>query len=412
MPLRPARWLGFFILGVVYFLFTSDAWASSVVINEIHPVEEWVELYNSGVEAFPLAGCTIFLDESDNTYQKIEFESGNEIDKFLVLEWGDSSWLANSGGDTVLLVCDGSSSKKVAYGNEGDLEIPKAQQSLARVPDGSNNWVVSSVPSKGVSNGGTPADSPFPSPSSSFSSSSTSNISNIFINEVMACPNTGEKEWIELYNANDQSVELISWRLRDSDDGHKQNFDRILSAKSLVKIEITGFSLNNDGDKVRLFADGDLKDSMNYQDCKKGYSWSKVNGSWCQTESSPEISNKSCVNLDDSSDSSPNPSPSLASSPQVLGTTVNTKTSKKIVLGRSTDSESMLGEFASFSGEVMGATESGEKEAEENEGIEERQNHNWLVPLGLSGSGLVLLGAASFPFVKPKVVSFLKKPKS
>lgn len=362
MPL-PVRGLAILIVISGWLSHVSSVWASSVVINEIHPGEEWVELYNP--EGQDLTGWTI--GEMSGSEQKFYNLIDSLIDNPVYDIFSFSGSKLNNDGDIVILKNqEGESVDEYSYFKAIDGGFH------ARIPDG-GDWSTLSSPTKGGSNGGaslSPSPSPSPSPSSSSSSSSVS----YRINEVK------------------------------DEDGN---------TLSSVKVYVDGVYLKHYAPETLTFCDGCSCDSLTSCDFgghtikleKNGYQdWEETrnitSGGSYQVNPIMEVA---------SSESTSSSEDTASPSPQVLGTTAKTKTSKKTVFGQSIDSESMLGEFASFSGEVLGATESEEKEAEEE--VEEGQNYNWLVPLGLSGSGLVLLGAASFPFVKPRVVSFLKKRK-
>jgi len=373
MSLRPARWLGFFILGLVYFLFTSDAWAAfSFSIDKVDPLS--VNAKDQDVKVtLSIKGLP------SESYFRVGWKKGNSY--FGYIKNNEGNWVKiealssdcshyyhvpQTGNSQLTLV--------TKIGEETNIESGSYVIKAHRFTATGNCSYTASVNTETIEVNLAEASLPSPSPSPSPSSPPSSSSASYKINSVK------------------------------DEDGN---------TLSSVKVYLDGVYLKHYAPETLTFCDGCSCDSLTSCDFgghtikleKSGYQdWEETRNitSGGSYEVNPVMSATSSESTSSSEDTA-------SPSPQVLGTTAKTKTSKKTVFGQSIDSESMLGEFASFSGEVLGATEGGEKEAEEE--VEEGQNYNWLVPLGLSGSGLVLLGAASFPFVKPRVVSFLKKPK-
>jgi len=114
----------------------------------------------------------------------------------------------------------------------------------------------------------------------------------IFLNEVMAAPEEGDPEWIELYNQGETAVDLYNWNVSDSkgtpiglitehvfiaEKGYavlssgELNYD--VPDISPVVIVDNFPALNNDGDTVKLFDfTNELVDSMTYEEVSPGYS--------------------------------------------------------------------------------------------------------------------------------------------
>ena len=95
----------------------------------------------------------------------------------------------------------------------------------------------------------------------------------IALNEFMPMPAVGN-EWVELYNNGDESVDVDGWYIADA-TGHRRKINKEHTKDNSTAIESKGFlvvqgysnfSLNNDGDTVKLFnAKGDLIDSYKYK---------------------------------------------------------------------------------------------------------------------------------------------------
>lgn len=232
--------------------------------------------------------------------------------------------------------------------------------------------------------------SPFPSPSP------VSYPGNIFLSEFMACPSDAGKEWIEIYNDNDSQVELNNWFIRDSTESEKVGFSCTISGKGFCKIEMSRFLNNSGGDTVRLFNPEKELESYSYSDCDSSYSWSKVNGSWCKTNLTPEAKNSDCLQ---ENKNSPNPSPS-ASPPPTMNPSPSVSPSPKA--SKSPSPSSSSSPFPSEeSGEVLGEIEETEPSPSPEEVTEKKKlDFSKILALIFIIPGLGLLGGTGFYFYK------------
>ncbi len=88
----------------------------------------------------------------------------------------------------------------------------------------------------------------------------------VIINEFLLQPNDGEKEWIEIYNDSEVSVDLTGWTLEDG-TGKIFALTSTLEAKNFLVIELTTSKLNNDGDAVIIKnTSGEIIDEVYYGD--------------------------------------------------------------------------------------------------------------------------------------------------
>ncbi len=236
---------------------------SDVIINEFvsDPIsggKEWVEFYNSTDEKINLDGWRI----EDNARSK---PLKGEIDskEFFVLEISGS--FLNNGGDRIVLFDntdkDGDEKDQeidsVFYGNyKGDdnnhLSIDNAPatddpNSVALKKDGesdrkdSEDFAVTSIPTPGEKNK-FPEKKKYPG--------------KIFFNEVIPNPDGKDKnnEWVELFNANEEEVDLTGWKI---ENGSGKTFiitDLTISAEGfgVVKIKNSSFSIRNRDEKLKL----------------------------------------------------------------------------------------------------------------------------------------------------------------
>lgn len=126
---------------------------------------------------------------------------------------------------------------------------------------------------------------------------------NIYISEIMVYPDTGQTEWIELYNDNDFEVSLTDWYIDDIDNAGSspKKFTMTIDAKSYGVLDISTAMFNNDSDSARILDSEEIvKDSISYTSSQKNYSIGKINlaiSSVCFQQQSKNSSNSNCINI-------------------------------------------------------------------------------------------------------------------
>ena len=137
---------------------------AQVVINEFssNSNPEWVELYNTGASDIDITGWSL-----SDASQPPQILSGIiSTGGFFIFE-KSAGWLNNSGGDTITLkdsadvVVD-----TLNYGSSDALGTPDSDESVGRIPDGSENWANNLLWTKGSVNP-TPSPTPTPTPTPS-----------------------------------------------------------------------------------------------------------------------------------------------------------------------------------------------------------------------------------------------------
>ena len=99
----------------------------------------------------------------------------------------------------------------------------------------------------------------------------------VVINEYLPAPkNTYTKEWAELYNAGNTTVDITGWYINDSlSKKHTFPAGTLIGPDSHVLVEKT-MGLNNGGDEIRLFnSTGAMVDSHAYDDSEYDRSWGR-----------------------------------------------------------------------------------------------------------------------------------------
>ncbi|NMC36494.1 lamin tail domain-containing protein [Candidatus Beckwithbacteria bacterium] len=252
--------------------------------------------------------------------------------------------------------------------------------------------------------------SPTSTPTPTSETKTYQNYDNIKITEVFPSPETGA-EWVEFYNGNDNSVNLEGWYLKDRNalESNKDGeiiADLEIASKSYKAYEVNDIALNNSGDLLKLFnAALEEKFSLEYPEISKGISWALVNDNWCLAEPSQNSANSSCIEeeSDEEEDESENPTPTP--SPQVLGTKTTTPKSTIKNSTNSAEAKRKLPELLSTSSATPISSVLGEQVSSRS------GTKKPLLPFGIAGLGLAMIGGASVPVMKPKLNKFLQKVK-
>ena len=178
-------------------------------INEVSSsLQGWIELYNSSDKEIDVSGFV--LKNSNDAGKDFKIPTGNKIaaKSYLVFNKGTHFIFdfGTSGSDKIILL-----DSKSAIVDE--ITIPKmlSSQSYGRVTNGVTGWKIFDNPTKGISNSTVIDDDPDPEPEPV--------ILDLFINEVYS----SNPDWIELYNASDEEVDISGFILRD-DKGEEEQY--------------------------------------------------------------------------------------------------------------------------------------------------------------------------------------------
>lgn len=249
---------------------------ASVLINEFLPdpddtgdKSEWIELYNSDGLAVDLIDYVLDdIEGGSRAYDLSAFKI--EPYGYLVIDKEVSKISLNNDGDTVRLLLHGEVVDDISY-----VSVPESR-SYGRTGD-DMEWKIYEVPTKGGKN----------EVEESLSTPTPLRLSvhsrDIKLSEIMACPSTGNEEWIELVNSGPVVVSLEGWTFTDAQDGQKSVSGEILPGEYLMQ-RWSGHWLNNSGDQIRLLdaAESEI-DSMSYDACTKGFSFVFHSDGWYQT---------------------------------------------------------------------------------------------------------------------------------
>jgi len=292
-----------------------------VVINEvaIQP-NQVVELYNTASTSADISSWYID-DAGGTTYYTIPSQTILAPNSCLIFS---SDFNLNKSSTDVVRLFDNyappttSSAKLIEQYSY--IKAPDLNYSFSKKTDGGSEWQITQS-SLGLYNETlasciptpTPTSIPIPisTPIASVTTSASTpfltptplpiNYQNIFISEVYPYPQTGEHEWIELYNDNDLQVNLDHWSIDDGENtgSAPKSFSLILEAYTYGTVDISASLFNNSGDTVRLLNNNKSeKDSMEYGKITQGKSIARISfaeDSYCEQEQSKNAPNTVCI---------------------------------------------------------------------------------------------------------------------
>ena len=192
-------------------LFINEIMSSntSYLEDDHNEFDDWIEIYNSGSISFDLAGLYL-TDDLDDPY-KWKFPSNNPqtttiMPSGYLLVWADNQisqgglhagFKLSSSGEDLYLLKNSAESPDIIDSFSFSSMYPNT--TIGRYPDGSDNLEIFHIPT----------------PLSPNIKSNPTQITSLFINELMASNNNGLKDnlnefedWIELYNGGNEAINV------------------------------------------------------------------------------------------------------------------------------------------------------------------------------------------------------------
>lgn len=222
--------------------------------------QEWVEIYHPGQSEISLTGWELMVDD------KAVFVFGDEIispgEYKLVQLQGSKLPNCSSQPCTIRL---GLQQEGIAVDNV-EYDHTTSSISWSRTSDG--QWTEDYANSPGAEN--------LPPPPI---------VKTLLISEIYPSPNSGEEEWVEIFNWGTEQVNLAGWQLTDL-SSKTVLADTSISPGQYLLLTDLSISLNNTGDTISLIApDTELVDQLVYGQTKKGESVARFGVDWQQLES-------------------------------------------------------------------------------------------------------------------------------
>ena len=297
---------------------------AKILINEflIDPQPQQVELINIGSDSADVSGW--YLDDSGGTtYYTIPQSSVIYPNSCLVFS-GDFN-LNKTSADSLRLfnnLFSPTSSSPQLIDSFSYKSSSGSGISYLRIPDGENLWSTSTAnlglfnstmtsclitPTIIITQSPTLTTAPALIPEVGLNSTVTPQptptiYSEIYINEVMVSPESGDKEWIEIYNNNDFDVFLVDWFIDDLENAGSSPkvFFLEIGAKSYGVFDLPSSIFNNDGDTTRLLDfNKNLKDDFEYSKSEQGKTLGRTSfesDDFCLQEPSKNSTNNPCIN--------------------------------------------------------------------------------------------------------------------
>lgn len=341
-----------FLIAFIAVFFIPKIAAAQIVINEVFsdPAgsndtgKEWIKLYNIGGQASELGGWQINGSGKYFTLPSLSLSPNS----FLLIRWradgqntaseiftGSATIDTNIGNTSGFIALFKSSDHNkdtivdyLEYGKAGQtleataasaglwqrgqfLPSPGENQALRLKKDGQDSnsisdWEIYTLPAANTETGNintNNAPNQNQPPGQATTQTQTENTQpsqpvfsnfsdDIFLNEFMPWPDPstgGEKEWIELINTSDQTIDLSGWQIDDAAQqsaGQEIPRGTLIGPLQLLVIQLNKNILNNEGDQLRLlWPDGQAVHAVKFGAAKQNISSSRFeNGLWLWTE--------------------------------------------------------------------------------------------------------------------------------
>lgn len=250
---------------------------ANLKLNEVYSrgVEtdpDWVEVYNAGTESVDMSGWKIYdAGGQSGSKPKKEFPAGSVVAPgewiIIVVDDADASGFGlSSNGEKIWL--ENSSSALV-----DSVEFPALDEntSFGRYPDGTDNWQVLNVVTKGAAN-----DNSTPPPAIL-----------IKMNEIFSKGIDTDPDWIEIYNASAVAVDLSGYKIYDSGGQSGSKPKKEFPAGTTIEAggffvivvddaDASGFGLSSNGEEVWLEdASGAVTDNVVFPAMVAGQSYGR-----------------------------------------------------------------------------------------------------------------------------------------
>lgn len=275
------------IVLLLFFVFPGYVYASSSPVKisnfNSNTAPEWVEIQNQTDQLIDLSGWTI-RDGNADTSDDISLSGCLGPLSYLSF-YNQGSWLNNIGDTISVFNASNVLIDQLVY-TQGKVETnPKTSSTACPATPTISPTIIPS-----------PTNTPVP-PTATLTPTPIA-LGSIQLSEFMAAP-ADSQEWVEIYNNTASTLVLSGWKIDDIPDGGASPKDLgsiTLSPYQYYIVDLGSGFLNNDYDSIRILnSQGQEMDRRDYTNPDNTTSWSKNNGTWCQTTPSKGVANSSCV---------------------------------------------------------------------------------------------------------------------
>lgn len=260
------------------------ATATTPFISEIYPAPnanepEWVEVTNPTDQVASISGWLLY-DQLSSPSLLLTINLSELLPNEAVAFELPTAKLNNTGDAVVLQNADGGEVDRFTFSSSS---VGKSWQKNSQLSDAylatptkniAPTFLETTPTALPVTQTPSPTNSLFLEPS--LTPTPTSEKPLIQISEVMACPEDGEQEWVELYNAGEQIVWLNNWVLQDA-QANRVTLSHSLLPNTYQIVDWSKALLNNQGDVVTLFDEnGNNVVSLVLPQCSAGQSYALV----------------------------------------------------------------------------------------------------------------------------------------
>lgn len=251
------------------------------LFSEVYPnpntnETEWIELFNNSDTALSLSGWNLWDQESQPSVI-YTFSATDTLPPKGYFSFSTKNVLNNAGDSLSLFNASGVLQDFLTYTSS------EKGFSWSRDINSETTELFHTNPSYNLPNllpTPTPTSTPLPTPSPAPSLPPNT----LILSEVMACPQSGENEWAELWNLSDQDIPLSGYELFDSTHSIAILDDLTIRAQDYLVVSLKSV-LNNTADAVFLInLAKEIIDSFSYTECTVGKSFIRSDDSWIQTD--------------------------------------------------------------------------------------------------------------------------------
>ena len=269
----------------------------NLAINELFPdpkgldtENEFIEVINNGSIEVNLKGWTIQVGSKKFKLEQNTYLPASNIKFWPYLE--TKLTLTNTGNTVRLIEPNGTEHEAITYPGPAKTGQTYAKNNIGQ-------WQWTNLPTPGQINVFSAPepdepielnpnqDNPLPQPEiEPIPEESATPNADLIINEFLPDPEGSDSaEWIELKNRGNSGANLIGWVLDDMDGGSRpfslSDYHLESGGFLLINKSKSSIALNNGGDEVRLLnPNGNIVDSVQYQEAPTGKSFARDNESW------------------------------------------------------------------------------------------------------------------------------------